>query len=320
MAYLIGTDEAGYGPNLGPLIVSTSVWRVADGDLNRDLYQRLQPCVSADPADEKASITIADSKVLYRPKGNLSGLERGVLPALILTQEQPHCWRQLWSLLSPAAPATMDQLAWYQNYESHVPFDLSKEELADSTEHLKKQLEQADVELISIGSKAVFPGEFNRIVEQSGSKGALLSETTLELIGDQLDRLPAEPTLIICDKHGGRNHYAGLLQPSLAKGLVRVIREGRAESAYDIGSPDHSIRICFRAKGESFLPSALASMASKYLREVAMGAFNQFWQTQLEEELKPTAGYPVDAKRFKQQIEKTQAKLGIPDREIWRMR
>ena len=320
MAYLIGTDEAGYGPNLGPLIVSTSVWRVDDGNLNTDLYQRLRPCVSADPADEKANITIADSKILYRPGGNLSGLERGVLPALILTREQPHNWRQLWSILSPAAPATMDQLAWYQDFDSQVPFDLSIEELADLTERLKDQLDRADVELISIGSKAVFPGEFNRIVEQSGSKGALLSETTLELIDDQLHRLSKEPTLIICDKHGGRNHYAGLLQPSLAKGLVRVIREGREESAYDIGSADHLIRICFRAKGERFLPSALASMASKYLREVAMRAFNHFWQTQLKKELKPTAGYPVDAKRFKRQIEKAQAKLEIPDREIWRMR
>ncbi len=41
MAYLIGTDEAGYGPNLGPLTISASVWQVADADGGEDLYERL---------------------------------------------------------------------------------------------------------------------------------------------------------------------------------------------------------------------------------------------------------------------------------------
>ncbi len=31
MPYLLGTDEAGYGPNLGPLVISASVWEVPDG-------------------------------------------------------------------------------------------------------------------------------------------------------------------------------------------------------------------------------------------------------------------------------------------------
>ena len=30
MQYLLGTDEAGYGPNLGPLVVTATVWEVPD--------------------------------------------------------------------------------------------------------------------------------------------------------------------------------------------------------------------------------------------------------------------------------------------------
>ena len=41
MAYFIGTDEAGYGPNLGPLIVTATAWRAPD-DLKPDaLYELL---------------------------------------------------------------------------------------------------------------------------------------------------------------------------------------------------------------------------------------------------------------------------------------
>ena len=46
-------------------------------------------------------------------------------------------------------------------------------------------------------------------------------------------------------------------------------------------------------------------MASKYLRELAMRAFNDFWCTRVPG-LAPTAGYPRDARRFKTAIEPLQ--------------
>ena len=60
-------------------------------------------------------------------------------------------------------------------------------------------------------------------------------------------------------------------------------------------------------------------MVSKYLRELAMLAFNAFWMAQVPG-LKPTAGYPVDAKRFRREIEQAQSKLGVPDDQLWRHR
>ena len=41
MAYLIGTDEAGYGPNLGPLVISATVWEVPDDVGGENLFDRL---------------------------------------------------------------------------------------------------------------------------------------------------------------------------------------------------------------------------------------------------------------------------------------
>ena len=58
-------------------------------------------------------------------------------------------------------------------------------------------------------------------------------------------------------------------------------------------------------------------MASKYLRELAMHAFNRHWLQHLPD-LLPTAGYPIDARRFKSEIAAVQQILGIEDRILWR--
>ncbi len=78
-------------------------------------------------------------------------------------------------------------------------------------------------------------------------------------------------------------------------------------------------RICFRTRAEELLPVALASMVSKYLREVLMVGFNQFWQNHIPD-LKPTKGYPVDAKRFLEEIAPVAKQLSIPQSLFWRSR
>jgi hypothetical protein len=71
--------------------------------------------------------------------------------------------------------------------------------------------------------------------------------------------------------------------------------------------------------GERFLPTALASMTAKYLRELAMRAFNEFWSARVPN-LRPTAGYPMDSHRFRNAIAVAQRELGIDDHDLWRNR
>jgi hypothetical protein len=138
-------------------------------------------------------------------------------------------------------------------------------------------------------------------------------------VADAMGELGDEPISVICDKHGGRSRYGRLLQEQFPEPLIEVVAEGLHESEYRWGPAHARVRMHFRAKGESFLPAALASMTAKYLRELAMQAFNEFWTTRIDG-LKPTAGYPQDAKRFKREIAAKQTALGIADELLWRCR
>ena len=91
------------------------------------------------------------------------------------------------------------------------------------------------------------------------------------------------------------------------------------QSTYRFRFGNAPIEVSFCCDGEQFLPVALASMVSKYVREVSMKSFNEFWRRQLPE-LKPTAGYPQDAKRFRADVDFARRQLGITDRSFWRAR
>jgi hypothetical protein len=59
----------------------------------------------------------------------------------------------------------------------------------------------------------------------------------------------------------------------------------------------------FLVEGETHqLPIALASVYSKYLRELLMTGFNAYF-AERDKTLKPTAGYYTDAQRFLGDIE-----------------
>lgn len=323
MTLLIGIDEAGYGPNLGPLCIGATAWEVevTDGGQPKvDLYELLADIVSPKPVD--GLIAIADSKQLYKPASHskssgLHHLERGVLSALTLLGQLPTKWQ---TLVKPPS------LPWYDGFDCTLPIDTDLETINSLAECLDKSCSAAGVRLVDVRARLVFPHEFNQLTEHYGTKGAALSHVSIELLKTVLqnatstsDLTAPRSTQITCDKHGGRNRYAALLQHHFPDVIVQVVEESRPMSRYRWGSPKSQTEICFRSKGEAELPVALASMIAKYQRELAMQAFNSFWATHVPG-IKPTAGYPLDAKRFKAEIDQVQSKLGIDDQILWRNR
>lgn len=326
MAYLVGMDEAGYGPNLGPLVISGTLWRVPNGVDGERLYEHL-PRVSApgtDFAAPETTILIGDSKSLYSPGSGLARLEQGVFAALAASTHGgraacPTTWRTLLVTCDSTCTDVIDSAPWYVGYDGPVPVDATPQVIATAQQILADALATAGIELMAIRARLIFPEAFNRRVRECGSKGSALSLWTLELVEQLLQPVSDGPILIQSDKHGGRTRYAALLQHVFPEHLIEVHEETRQQSTYRWGPASRSIEARFTAKGERFLPSALASMLSKYLRELAMRAFNRFWQQHVPN-LKPTAGYPVDAKRFRQDIQVQRQQLGITDQILWRER
>jgi hypothetical protein len=362
MGILIGMDEAGYGPNYGPLVVAATAWQVEEegkGDRGQgncgfrisdfgfarqsrdcqsairnpqsaidpipDLYQLLRGTVCKKPSTHR--IAIADSKALYTPGLGLRQLERGLHAVLRSMQQALDCWSAIIEYCQADCGGHHKTVCWPQEFHCPLPLDAVADELHRLQGRFSRACESAGVRPLLVRARLIYPAQFNELVVEYGSKGAALSHITVGLLREVIDIVcpPVSspqspvPAFVVCDKHGGRNFYTALLQHHFSEHWIEPVHESRVESRYEWGPPEARTCVAFRMNGERFLPTALASMTAKYLRELSMRAFNEFWSTHVTD-LRPTAGYPRDSHRFRKAIAAAQRKLGIDDHLIWRNR
>ena len=313
MPYLIGTDEAGYGPNLGPLTVCGTAWRVPDTD--RDIYDILADAIS--PVSKADRIPICDSKKVYSPSRGIGVLERTVLAvAHSVSGRIPNDVGELLELVAKNVEGDNEFSKLFLNQDVKLPLCQNTEEITVWSNQFSEVCASNDVALEGIDCRVIFPSQFNRLVQRLGNKAELLSSQTLdcvEKLSGQLD----DNIVVTCDKHGGRSKYSGMLNQYLTDQFVYIDCESRSISRYHWKRKNHTMQISFKSQGESFCPTALSSMIAKYVREVCMECWNRYW-AEMVPGIKPTKGYPLDAKRFKKQINAKQHALGISDQQIWR--
>jgi hypothetical protein len=321
MGWVIGIDEAGYGPNLGPLVISATAWRVPDSVRASDLYGLLAGVIDQETADDGASalVTVADSKAVYNPRRGLGLLERGVLAMVAALGHSPQDWRELWLCLVPDSHPELDRAPWHQGPAYALPASANAADVRAAARRLAPGLAAVGVRLVAVRSRAVFPAQFNALVQAADGKASALSRLSIALVAEVMAALPAGSAEVVCDKHGGRNCYGPLLQQQFPDLLIENFGECRDVSTYRFGPEGRRAEVRFCCRGESLLPIAAASMVSKYLRELSMRAFNDFWLARVPD-LAPTAGYPSDSRRFKRGIARAQAELGIDDCILWRER
>ena len=305
-----GIDEAGYGPTLGPLVVSAACLVIERDEPDAAVWSAIRSGL-ARRDDSSAPLRIDDSKKLYSSGGGLGRLEEAVLAALTCMGHAPDSFRSLIEQLGADPRRSLDGPPWFAGADLELPVDGEPEAVMRKAARLGSVLAPLGVSLEGIESRLVTAPELNRMLVQCEKKSNILFSECIDLIESILARHPGVDVTIYADKHGGRDYYARLLETAFFGATARPVEESRSISTYQLDLDGRAMRISFIEKGETHhLPIALASMCSKYVRELSMAVFNAFWRVHCPD-VRATAGYYTDAMRFLGDVEAARQRLGI---------
>ena len=322
MAIIAGIDEAGLGPVLGPLVVSAAAFELPDELLDCSLWDLLAGAVSRKAARKSGKIAIGDSKKLYsrQKKNALEHLERAVLSAVAFDGDVTDSFGQLLSAVAPAAAEQLPHYPWYSQAELALPHCISATDVKLSANSLRSAALSAGVKLTALRSETVLVGQFNRHVAATNNKSTTLFDVASRLLYWLWRSYPTQKLRIVADRQGGRMRYLAPLQRVFDGCEFRVLTETEKLSAYRVSSGGQVAEIIFATGAEErHLPVALASMTSKYLRELFMAMFNRFWAAKVPG-LAPTAGYYTDGRRFYKEIAPAVREMSIDSQLIYRSR
>ena len=301
MVVLVGIDEAGYGPILGPLVVSSSIFSVPHNLLTSDLWQILSKSVSDRRKRLAGRLLITDSKKAYSRASGIRHLERTVLTVLQCLGKEPTTLTELLELLCPSCLERLSDYPWYQDIGDYsLSIDTADKEIASIV--LADDMASNGIEMLDLKSCCLDVAYYNKMVAAVKNKANVLFSATCSLIKSAYDNFADDDLQIIVDRQGGRIHYRKNLQRMFGDMELKILRESPATSSYELQAGGKAMRVHFVVGADGrFLPVSLASMVSKYLRELLIGNINRYFAG-LSADLKPTAGYWKDGLRFIEDI------------------
>ncbi len=343
---VIGLDEAGYGPLLGPLVVAGAAFRLpvsADDSSDSPVPDQLRAALAGaahhvrsgdggrgpKPRGRRpAPLRVGDSKRLMGASHDLRGLELPVLAfASVAGRLDPVGPADLPALMGQvgAAPAAAEGRPWYSEGGVSFPLRATHADIAHSAEHLGTALAGRGAQFVGFAADVLHEERLNASFAATGNK----ADTLFDVTAGVLERLLArrvdddEEVVVVLDRHGGRRFYGPPIQRRWPGTFAWTLREDRARSTYRIapGGPlGPRTTLTFAVKADDTEPQvALASMLAKYLREVHMALWNA-WFAVLCPDVRPTAGYVQDARRWLEDTRALREAAGIPDERLVRTR
>lgn len=311
MPLLAGIDEAGYGPTLGPLVVGATLWNIPPHLVKTDYWDVLQDCVRRSARRGEWRLAVNDSKSIYNRKKGISTLERTVLAFAHAARLDITTLDTLFTQLGVRLREA-EELPWYHDLGLPLPADSVKSKYQAVAERLKRTMAETGVVCCGMMAEVVTEAHFNQRVSRTHNKAAVLIEQVLRLIQSAAQRAGGQDLVVRVDRLGGRANYRPLLADAFPNRHLHVLDAGEHHSRYRLAATDNDWFIEFAVDADKeHLPVALASMLAKYLRELVMRQFNAHWRRHLPD-LRPTAGYYTDARRFLGKIEPVLADAGVP--------
>lgn len=293
---LVGIDEAGLGPILGPLVVSGAAFSVPASKTCADFWELLSDSVSSNKKNLAGRILVCDSKKAYTPAIGIGFLEKTVLTFLKYFSQTPQTAGQLMDLLCPDSKQKILESPWYKNIDSQK-IKFNPDEISISAGVLKKNLEKNGIALTYLKSFCLGAGCYNDLIEKVRNKSSVVFHLVCRLISEIIKSGHRNYHFVI-DRQGGRMRYGPNLRMMFGGMELKILKEEENFSSYQLVSANKNIRMDFAVKADDyFMPVCLASMACKYLREQLMIAHNDYFIEKCAS-LKPTAGYWTDGKRF----------------------
>jgi len=319
MAVLVGIDEAGYGPLLGPLMVSACAFQLPDELLRKDMWSILSKSVSNSKLKLAGRLLITDSKKAYSKSSGIGHLEKTILASLQTLEKKPSTLLQFIDHACPECLPRLERYPWYSDL-ALVNLDGHLDSVSISAGAFAKNLDSNQIKLILLKSKCFDVRYYNDLVDKTNNKASVLLSAVSSFIKETYDNFGDQGLQIVVDRQGGRVDYTGKLRLMFADTELTVIRQDEKISSYQLDGKGRSMRIHFAVKADAkWLPVSLASMMSKYFRELLIARINNFFVSQFPD-LKPTAGYWQDGQRFVSDLQKRGYDISTSDKMLIRSR
>src|SRR4051812_31747632 len=205
MAWVIGIDEAGYGPNLGPMVQSAIAMRVTDPTAN--LWQQLKTIARRAEEDADDRLAIDDSKAVYGASSGLARLEEGVLT--VFNNIRDHQFTDWLRIACVYGHEDLICETWFVG-EHSFPIEAEAGRIQACIERWLAALREAGINMATPCCVVTPAPKFNSLLSTHGSKGAIACHGLIELIRACFERADEELFFTI-DKLGGRNFYAAII-------------------------------------------------------------------------------------------------------------